>query len=176
MAPPGVPGINSDEAKRLAEARKKAEEDPTVKSLKEARKNLDQQLESAMNAAMVAADPSVAQTVEKVKESRERAKGMRERFDSLTSDQRQQLKTARESAMKDPSVAAAREKMKTAEGPEAKRAAGREVHEAIKAAMLKENPDLAPVLDSLGQRERGMRGPRPGGGPGGPPPPPPGDE
>ena len=114
--------------------------------------------------AMLAADPGLAETLEKVKQSRDRAEGMRDRFETLTPEQREQLKAAREKAKDDPAVDAAREKMKSAESPEARRAAGKEMHEAMKAAMLKQNPGLEPLLEKLGPPPHGA-----GHGPQGPP-------
>ena len=160
-------GLDREEAQRLAAARDKAKEDPTVRSLKEARDAVDKQLENAVNAAILAADPGLAPTLEKVKQSRGRAQGMRDRFESLTPEQREQLKSARQAAKNDPEVVAAREKMKSAASPEARREAGEAMSKAMKAAMLKENPGLAPLLEQLGPPPGGPRGP---GGPMGPPP------
>lgn len=159
-----LPGLPPGEAQRLAAAREKAKNDPTVRSLKEARDAVDRQLESAMNAAMLAADPGLAPVLEKVKQSRERAKGMRDRFESLTPEQREQLKSARDKAKEDPEVAAAREKMKSADSPEARREAGQAMREVMKAAMLKQNPSLAGLLEQLGPPPAGP------GAPMGPPP------
>jgi hypothetical protein len=92
---------------------------------------------------------------------------MRDRFESLTPEQRDQLKSARQAAQDDPEVVAAREKMKSASSPEARREAGRAMQEAMKAAALKQNPDLAPLLEQLGPPPGGPRGP---GGSNGPPP------
>lgn len=39
--------------------------------------------------------------------------------------------------------------MKSAASPEARREAGRAMHEAMKAAAIKQNPDLAPLLEQL---------------------------
>ena len=167
-----MPGLPPEEAQRLAAAREKAKGDPTVRSLKDARDALDEQLEKAVNAAMLAADPGLAPVLEKVKQSRDRAKKMRDRFESLTPEQRQQLKAARQSAKADPSVVAAREKMKSANSPEERREAGKALHQAMKAAMTKQNPDLAPLLEQLGPPPGGPDGPMGGrGGPDGPPPP-----
>lgn len=152
-------GLPPEEAQRLAAAREKAKEDPTVRSLKEARDAIDEQLEKAVGAAILAADPGLAPTLEKVKQSRERAKGMRERFQSLAPEQRQQLKAARQAAKNDPEVVAAREKMKAADSPESRREARKALRQAMKAAMLKEDPGLALLLEKLGP---------PPGGPGGP--------
>ena len=147
-------GLPPEEARRLGAAREKAKEDPTVRSLKEARDALDQQLEKAMDAALLAADPGLAPVLEKVKQSRNRAKGMRDRFESLTPEQREQLKAARQKAKDDPAVVAAREKMKSAKSPEERREAGQAMREAMEAAILKQNPDLAPLLQQLGPPPR----------------------
>ena len=158
----GSPALSADERQRLAAARERAKNDPTVRSLEQARQAIDEQLQNAMNAAMVAADPALAPTLEKVKTSRERAKGMGDRFRSLSPEQREQLKAAQQKAMQDPEVIAAREKMKSAESPEARRQASEAMRTAVKAAVAKENPELAPLLDQLGPPEqRGPRGPRP---------------
>ena len=153
-----TPGLDREEARRLAAAREKAKADPTVRSLQEAREAIERQLESAVNAAMLSADPGLASTLEKVKQSRERAKGMRDQFQTLTPEQKEELKSARQSAQSDPAVAAAREQMKSADSPEARREAGRAMQEAMKAAITKQNPDLAPLLEQLGP-PRGPKGP-----------------
>jgi len=160
--PPGAK-LTPDERQRLAAAREKAKDDPTVQSLREAKEKVGEQLANAMRASMLAADPSLGPTLDKIKEARDRAKDMREKFRSLTPEQRQQLKAARQKAKDDPTVQAAREKLREAQGPEAKRSAAREMREAMKAAMLKADPSLGSLLDQLGP-------PGPGG-PDGPPPP-----
>ncbi|MFZ4484718.1 MAG: sensor histidine kinase, partial [Chthoniobacterales bacterium] len=169
-----IAGLTRDEAKRLGDARRKAEEDSTVRSLLEAKRAIDKQLEAAMSAAILAADPSLAPVIEKVKNARGRAEGMRDRFKSLTQEQRDALKTARDAAKDDPAVVAAREKLKQANTPEAKREAGRAMYEAMQAAMIKQNGALAPLLQQLGPPPP-PPGPGSGPGPGEPPPPPPGE-
>jgi hypothetical protein len=172
--PPSPP--TADEAARMAAAREKAKNDPTVRSLQQARESLDQQIQNAMNAAMLAADPGLASSLKKVGESRERAQKMRQRFESLTPEQREQLKKARKAAQQDPAVQAAREKMKAAETPEARREAGKAMHEAMMSAMTKQNPELAPILKELGpgwgRHHDRMGRPDGPGGPRGPMPPP----
>lgn len=171
--PPWAANLSPDEAKRLDAARDKVKDDPTIKSLRESRKALDEQLEKAMDAAIVAADPSLGPVIEKVKQARDKAEGMRDRFEALTPEQKQQLKAAHQAAQKDPAVVAAREKMDAAATPEARHEARREMHEAIKAAVLKENPDLAPLLDKMRPKHMGPGGR--GGGPSGPGGTPPGE-
>lgn len=177
--------LTPDEAQRLRAAREKAKDNPTIKSLREARDTIDSQLENAMDAAVLAADATLAPVLEKVKAARSRAKENFGRFESMTPDQKQSLKAAREAAKDDPAVVTAREKMKSAQDPQAKREAAREFHEAMKAAMTKQNPALAPLLEKLGPPppphggHGGPGGPGGRGGPGGPggdvdgPPPPP---
>lgn len=163
FAPPG--GLTPDEAKRLAEAREKAKNDPTVRSLEEARKSLDQQLQNAMRAAILAADPQLAPTLDKVKQSGDRAKGMSDRFQKLPPEKKEALKAAHEAAKQDPAVIAAKQKLDAATSPEEKMQARSEMHEAMRAAVLKKNPDLAPLLDQLGHDGiKGPLGPRPDGG------------
>lgn len=156
--------LSAEEKQRLSAARERADSDPTVRSLREARDTIGEQLANATRAAMLAADPTLGPTLDKIARARDRAKEMRDRFRSLTPEQRQQLKAARQKAKDDPAVQEAREKMRAAQGPQAKREAGRAVHQAMRAAMLKADPALAPLLDQIGPR--GL------GGPGGPPPPP----
>lgn len=163
--PPGA-DLTADERKRLGDAREKAMDDPTVRSLREAKDKLEDQLDAAMRAAMLAADPSLSTTLDKVQQARGRAKEMRGKFDSLTSEQKQKLKAARTAAKDDPAVQAAREKMRAAQDPAAKREAGKAMHDAMKAAMIKADPGLASLLEQLGPGAMGP-GSRHGGGPDG---------
>lgn len=176
--PPWAANLSPDEAQRLGAARDKVKDDPTIKSLRESRKALDEQLDKAMDAAILSADPSLGPVIEKVKQARSKAEGMRDRFEALTPEQKQQLKAAREAAQKDPAVVAAREKMDSATTPEAKHESRREMHKAMKAAVLKQNPDLAPLLEKLGPKPMGPGNPGGHGGPRVPtePPPPPGEQ
>jgi len=167
--PPPEAGLSPDEQRRLSAAREKAKNDPTVRSLQEARAAVEKQLELAMRGVMLSADPSLAPVLDKIEAARGRAKEMRGKFEALTPEQRDQLKQARRAAKDDPAVQAARAKLDAAQDREAKWAAAKEMREAMQAAVLKSNPDLAPLLDQL---RPGMMGPRPGpGGPGrmGPP-------
>lgn len=153
----GPPGANltPEERQKLSAAREKANEDPTVQSLREAKEKIGEQLAAAMRAAMLAADPTLGSTLDKIQAARDRAKEMKEKFRSLTPEQRQQLKAARMAAKDDPAVQAAREKLRAAQGSEARRAAAKEMHQAMRAAMLKADPSLASLLEELGPPGRG---------------------
>jgi len=165
----GQMGVNlpPEEMQSLAAAKEKAKNDPTVRSLLEARKAIDTQLENAMRAAMLTADPTLGPVLDKLKQARTRAKDVRDRFESLTPEQKESLKAARESVKNDPAVQVAREKIRAAQGPEAKKQAALELHQAVKDAVLKQNPELAPLLDRLGPPHRGCMGFAPDNGGGG---------
>jgi Spy/CpxP family protein refolding chaperone len=67
------------------------------------------------------------------------------RLANLSPEDRQKVEAAREKAMQDPAVQAAREKM---------REASREFREAMHAAMLKADPSIKPILDKMHGRHR----------------------
>ena len=69
-----------------------------------------------------------------------------QRLANLSPDERERLKAARQKAMQDPSVQTAHEKM---------REAGREFVTAMRAAMLKADPSIQPVLDKIPRPGRG---------------------
>jgi hypothetical protein len=68
-----------------------------------------------------------------------------ERFANLFADEREKLKAARQKAMQDPVVQAAREK---------RRQADKEFHDALHASMLKIDPSIQPILDKMPKGER----------------------
>lgn len=156
--PPGKKGkyrgekpiLSPDDAQRLKAAHEKVKGDPAIQSLKEQRDAIEAQLVKAMNAALLAADPTLAPVLDKVQNARKNAKETRKAFESLTPEQKESLKAARESIKDDPAVSAARAKMKAATTPEAKQQAEQELHAARKAALLQKNPALAPLLEKLG--------------------------
>jgi hypothetical protein len=100
---------------------------------------------------------------------------MHDRFHSLTPDQREQFKAARMAAKNDPEVLAAREKMREARTPDARREASQAVKQATMAAMLRQKPEVGAVIERLtgtsraggGDKKRGgcgQRGDQPGRG------------
>jgi hypothetical protein len=84
-------------------------------------------------------------------------RGMKGEMGNLSADERQKLMAARQSAMQDPAVKSARDKMQ---------AVSKEMHEAMEAAMLKADPSLKPILDKMPKGGAGgrMRGEGRGGG------------
>ena len=75
---------------------------------------------------------------------------MREALDSLAPAERQQLMEAHKKAEQDPAVIAAHE---------AAKAAHKEMRDAMRAAMLKADPTIGPVLDKLDAAMKAERPP-----------------
>jgi Heavy-metal resistance len=71
-----------------------------------------------------------------------------QRLANLSPEEREKLKAARQKAMQDPSVQAAHEKM---------REARTEFVTAMRAAMLKADPSIQPVLNKIPTGGRGQR-------------------
>jgi len=71
-----------------------------------------------------------------------------QRLGNLSPEEREKLKAAREKAMQDPAVQAAHEKM---------RQARQEFITSMRAAMVKADPSIQPVLNKIPRRGRGER-------------------
>jgi len=69
-----------------------------------------------------------------------------DRFANLSPDERTKLKAARQTAMQDPAVQAAKEKM---------RQVAKEFHDAMHAALLKADPSIQPILDKVPKGQMG---------------------
>jgi Spy/CpxP family protein refolding chaperone len=72
-----------------------------------------------------------------------------QRMANLSPQDRQKLEAAQQKAMQDPAVQAASEKMKQAR---------KEFRDAMRAAMLKADPSIQPILDKMPVHRRGSRG------------------
>ena len=155
---------------RFEAAREKAMQDPNVIELKTKAEAAGNELRIAVREAMMKADPGLADLIKqnvgnKFKEGKE---GGNPGLDQLSEGDRKKLKAAREVARTDPAVQAAEEKRRAATTPEAHRAAGEEFHKAMRAAVLKADPSLEPILDELaksqkgGMRPKGPKGPNSG--------------
>jgi Spy/CpxP family protein refolding chaperone len=143
-------------------------------ALEEAMKAARQTMEKArkdLHDAMIAIDPSVAPILGKIEPPKWERKGNGPHGEpgkggdgregrrhatppgmaNLTEQERAQLKTAHEQIKSDPSVAAAREALKTATTPEARHAAHESLRQAADAALLKVDPSLGPILEKLHQ-------------------------
>lgn len=165
---------NLDDQER---AQLKAAHDTAIRqnpALEEAMKAAHQAMEKArkdLHDAMIAIDPSVEPILAKIEQPKwGQGKGKRggvgkgaevpggqqrhlppPGMANLTEQERVQLKSAHAQIKNDPSVAAARETLKSATTPEARRAAHETLRQAADAAMLKVDPTLGPVLEKLRQ-------------------------
>ena len=73
-------------------------------------------------------------------EQGKRGRRWEQRMANLSPDERQKLEAARQKAMQDPSVQSAHDKM---------RQAHKEFQEAMRAAMLKADPSIQPILNKM---------------------------
>lgn len=122
--------------------------------------------------AMLAADPSLAPVLAKIEPPESRRKQWKDlrqgKWDmsrkwrhhgpppgmaNLSEQESTQLKAAHELTKNDPSVSAARDALKTAATPEARRAALEALRQASDAALLKADPALGPILEKLHQAQ-----------------------
>jgi hypothetical protein len=169
---PHGPMANLTEQER---AQLKAAHDKAIQqnpALEQAMKDAHQAMEKArknLHDAMISVDPSVASLLAKIEppkwdrpfhgEGRKGGEGRREwkqhgpppGLANLSDQERTQLKAVHERIKADQSVVAARDAVKSASTPEARRAASDTLRQTVDAALLKADPSLGPVLDKLHQ-------------------------
>jgi len=139
---------------RFEAARDKAMQDPAIQDLKKKADAAGEEFRAAMRDAMMKADPGLAELLKERmgKQLRDGKDGKHPEppgFANLSEGDRQKLMSAREKAKNDPAVQAAEAKKDAAKSPEERQAAGQEFHKAMKDAILKADPSLAPVVDQL---------------------------
>ena len=136
---------------RFEAAHEKAMQDPNIQELKKNAEAANQALRKAVREAIIKADPGLAEIIkEQMKDRVKDGKpGERPGFANLSEGDRQKLMAAREKAKDDPAVLAAEELMKNAKNPGDRHAAMEQFHKAMKAALLKADPTLGPILDQL---------------------------
>lgn len=163
--PPGPPGEQMKERfrdkmmdnlppeirARFEAARNKAMQDPAIQELKKKADTANDEFRKAMREAITKADPGLAEIIkermkDRVKDGRP---GEPPGFANLSEGDRQKLMAAREKAKDDPAVQAAENLKKNAKTPEERHAAMEQFHKAMKAALLKADPTLGPILDQL---------------------------
>lgn len=136
---------------RFEAARDKAMQDPAIQELKKRVEAGNDELRKAMRDAIIKADPGLAEYIrkrmnDKMKDGKP---GEPPGVANLSDGDRQKLMAAREKANSDPAVVAAEELKRNAKTPEERRAAMDQFHKAMKAAILKVDPSLAPVLEQM---------------------------
>ncbi len=141
---------------RFDKAREQALKDPKIQELRKSAEESNEAFRNAMRAAMNAADPGLAEAVKAGMGDRMKRHDEEEKnpgFAKLNEADRAKLMAAREKAMNDPAVQAADELRKKAGTPEERRASIEQFHKAMRAAMLKADPSLAPILDEMKPRK-----------------------
>ncbi len=155
--PRDMPDVPPELRERFREAREKALDDSKVRRLREEMEKSAKAFREAMRDAMLRADPGLAEALKNWKDRPGRP-GKWDKpdnrppgggFESLSEGDRQRLMDAREKAKDDPAVVAAREKRDNAKTPEERMQASKEFHDAMRAALLKQDPTLGPVLDRI---------------------------
>lgn len=150
---------------RFDAARDKALQDPAVQELKKKADASAEDFRKAMREAMKKADPGLAEAMKAQMGGKDGKRGEPPGLANLSEGDRQKLMAAREKAKDDPAVVAAEAKKKAAQTPEEQHAAKEAFHQAMKAALLKADPTLGPILDHL-KPPQGPPPPKPGTEPG----------
>lgn len=166
--------LSEDERQQLKAAHDKAiQENPLLeKALEQAHDSLEKARKDLRD-GMIAADPSVAPVLEKIappggenpggfgrrdrkhegpkpgkgggREGKHGPPGMA----NLTDEERAKLRAVHEQVKEDSSIVSAREALKSATTPEARRTAHEALMQASDAAMMKIDPSVAPILEKL---------------------------
>src|SRR4029077_2847499 len=106
----------------------------------------DMRIKSLITLSMLAAALQIAPLVFGQDEDQPMGRGRWEqRLANLSPEERQKLQAARQKAMQDPSVQAAHDKM---------RAAHKEFRDAMRAAMVKADPSIQPILNKMPPQHR----------------------
>jgi len=157
-------GVMPEEMKeKFQAARDELLQDPEMKALKEKADQAGTEFRDAMREAMINRDPELAEQVGAFFESRKKQFEERKKNDGdrpkkhkdkgeaskppIPPEQRDRMEKAREIAKQAPAVQSAEAKLKAAQSPEERAAAGKEFREAMRNAMLTADPSLANVLE-----------------------------
>lgn len=163
--------LTPEEQTRVQNARRATARDPAVVEARRA-------LMKAEHDAMLKQDPTLGPVLEKLRpgggdgpgaglggqgKNRNLALAAPARDDGqglamLTPEERTRLSNAQRAARQDPSVVAARQTMQSATSPEARRAARQTMQEALRAAMLRTDAGIGPILEKVGRGAQGRPG------------------
>ncbi|MFZ4682047.1 MAG: hypothetical protein ACOYMS_06070 [Terrimicrobiaceae bacterium] len=160
---------------RFQAAREKAIQDPKIQALRQNADKANEEFFKAMREKMQEIDPGLGELIKKQAGGggKDGGKGWKDRKEDgggpppgpggLNDAEREKFQAARDKAKSDPAVIAAEKKKDEAKTPEERRAAGEEFRKAMKDAILKADPSVAPLLEKLGPPPPPPRPPGPGG-------------
>jgi hypothetical protein len=142
---------------RFRELHAEALQDPKIQELRAKAEAAGKEFRDAMRETMSARDPELAEKVRSHFEKRWKkdgdAKPWKQKLEkivkALPPEEKDRFEKAREIAKQAPAVQAAEAKLKAAQSREERREAGKELHEAMRAAMLTADPSLGDVLDKI---------------------------
>lgn len=128
--------------------------------------NARRTLQQAERDALLRADPTLGPTLDKLQAARPdrgfRSRGggnmggrMGRNLANLSEEERTKLRSAHRAAQSDPAVASARQEIQSATTPEARRAAARQMRKAVRSAMLRSDPSVAPIIQKMRASRRG---------------------
>jgi hypothetical protein len=156
-------GMPEEMKEKFQAARDELLQDPEMKALKEKAEQAGTEFRDAMREAMINRDPELAEQVGAFFESRKKQFEERKKNDGdrpkkhkdkgeaskppIPPEQRDRMEKAREIAKQAPAVQSAEAKLKAAQTPEERAAAGKEFRDAMRNAMLTADPSLANVLE-----------------------------
>ena len=153
--------LPEDVRKRFREIREEALQDPKIQDLRAKAEAASKEFHQAMREAMSARDPELTEKVRAHFEKRWKKDGdakpwwkkLDEAVKALPPEEKDRFEKAREIAKQAPSVQAAEAKFQSAQSPDERREAGKELQEAMRNAMLTADPSLAAVLDKMRPRQ-----------------------
>ena len=142
---------------RFRELHAEAMKDPAIQELRAKAEAAGKEFRDAMREAMSERDPELADKVRSHFEKRWKkdgdAKPWKKKIEnavkSLPPEEKDRFEKARGIAKQAPAVQAAEAKPQAAQSPEERREAGKELGEAMRAAMLTADPSLADALDRM---------------------------
>jgi hypothetical protein len=156
-------GMPEEMKEKFQAARDELLQDPEMKALKEKADQAGKEFRDAMREAMINRDPELAEQVGAFFESRKKQFEERKKNDGdhpkkhknkgeaskppIPPEQRDRMEKAREIAKQAPAVQSAEAKLKAAQTPEERAAAGKEFRDAMRNAMLTADPSLADILE-----------------------------
>lgn len=158
-------GLSPELRQRFETVREKVMQDPKIQELRKKADAASEEFRNAMREAMIKADPELAEAIkENARRGGKRGDDRGPGLANLSEGDRQKLMAARETAKADPAVVAAEQKKEAARTPEERRAAGEEFHKAMRDALLKADPTLGPVLETIKPPKHRPPGPGPDAG------------
>ncbi len=131
--------------------------DPVVQAAFATREADRRAFREAMRSALLKADPSLAPTIERLEKSVREQRGAQmkkfeQRLGFLSPEERMTLLRARQAVQADAGVAAARQQRDAATFPEARQQAARIYNEAVKNAMIRQDPQVGQIIEKVRQQ------------------------